>query len=117
MPELLELTATDAAVRCAPMADRVLILPKPDVTESPGGVALPDYHHTDGESALPREGTVIAVGPGRWNPDGSRRIPMDVAPGDVVAFSRNSGNDFKVGGQEYLLVPERDIFVKLPKSE
>ena len=102
---MLELTATDAQVRCRPMGDRVLVLPESDRTMSDGGVHLPDTHQERDE---PRRGRVLAVGAGKWLHN--VREPMDLAVGMRVAFSRNAGSDITIGETEFLLIHERDVF-------
>ena len=59
----------------------------------------------------PQEGTVVAVGPGRVTDDGNR-IPMDVAVGDTVVYSRYSPQEYKEGDTEYLILREDDILFK-----
>lgn len=111
---MLDLTATDAQVRCRPMGDRVLILPEDDRTslditdENTGAVHkihIPDTHT---EREEPRRGRVLAVGAGKWLHN--TREPMDLQPGMRVAFSRNAGSDITIGDVSYLLVHERDVF-------
>lgn len=111
---MLELTATDAQVRCRPMGDRVLILPEDDRTsvtvadEATGEsrtIHLPDTHT---EREEPRRGRVLAVGAGKWLHN--TREPMDLQAGMRVAFSRNAGSDITIGDMNMLLVHERDVF-------
>ncbi|MEN6314061.1 MAG: co-chaperone GroES, partial [Clostridiaceae bacterium] len=59
----------------------------------------------------PQEAEVIAVGPGALN-DKGERIPMDVAVGDKVIFSKYGGTEVKVNGEEYLIMNQRDILAK-----
>ncbi len=55
----------------------------------------------------PQEGTVVAVGPGRFE-DGSAS-PLDVAVGDKVIYSKYGGTEVKVDGEEYLILSARDV--------
>jgi chaperonin GroES len=57
----------------------------------------------------PQEGTVVAVGPGRFNEDGDERVPMDVAVGDTVIYSKYGGTEVKVEGEDYLILSARDV--------
>ncbi len=61
----------------------------------------------------PQEGEVIAVGPGRWDEDGEKRIPVDVKAGDRVLYSKYAGTEVKIDGEELLVVPARDILARI----
>lgn len=117
---MLDLTATDAQVRCRPLGDRALILPEDDRTsvnvkdEGTGAtrtIHLPDTHT---EREEPRRGRVLAVGAGKWLH--GVREPMDLEAGMRVCFSRNAGNDITIGDTEFLLVHERDVFAVIDEA-
>ncbi len=57
----------------------------------------------------PKEGKVVAVGPGKVLEDGKRQA-MQLKAGDRVLFSSYAGTEVKVGGEEYLVMEETDIF-------
>ena len=57
------------------------------------------------------EGEVLAVGPGALN-DKGERVPMDVAVGDKVIYSKYGGMEVKIDGEAYLILSERDILAK-----
>ena len=59
------------------------------------------------------EGTVVAVGPGRF--DDGVRVPMDIKVGDVVLYSKYGGTEIKHGGEEYLVLSARDILAVIAK--
>ena len=56
----------------------------------------------------PQEGKVIATGPGRID-DNGQRVPLDVAEGDVVIFSKYGGTEVKYDGDEFLILSARDV--------
>ncbi|XDE62150.1 co-chaperone GroES [Arthrospira platensis BEA 1257B] len=56
----------------------------------------------------PQVGEIVAAGPGRRNDDGSR-CEMEVKVGDKVLYSKYAGTDIKLGGDEYVLLAEKDI--------
>jgi chaperonin GroES len=62
---------------------------------SSGGIYIPDT-----AKEKPQEGTVVAVGPGRLTDEGNR-VPMDVAVGDTVVYSKYAGTEYKEGEIEY----------------
>jgi chaperonin GroES len=89
-----------------PLGDRVAIKPTPQEEVSKGGIVLPDT-----AKEKPQEGKIIAVGPGRLTEDG-KRIAMDVKKGDKVIYSKYAGTEFKLGGEELIIMREGDILAK-----
>ena len=63
----------------------------------------------------PQEGKVIAVGPGRFDEDGEKRIPMDIKTGDTVVFSKYGGTEVSYDGKDYLLLSARDVLAIVSK--
>jgi chaperonin GroES len=74
-----------------------------------GGLVLPDT-----VKEKPIEGVVIAVGPGKINDDG-KRSPMDLKENDKVIYSKYSGTEVKLDGEEYLIISERDVLAVIEK--
>jgi len=62
----------------------------------------------------PQEGTVVAVGPGRFE-DGNR-VPLDVSTGDTVIYSKYGGTEVKVEGEDYLILSARDVLAVTKKK-
>ena len=60
-------------------------------------------------------GEIVAVGPGRWDEDGEKRIPLDVAEGDTVIYSKYGGTEIKYNGEEYLILSARDVLAVVNK--
>ena len=87
-----------------PLGNRVLIKRMKKNTTK-GGILLPDS-----AQEKPKEGTVVAVGPGKMNDDGKVEA-MNVSIGDLVLFSSYSGTEVKDQGdeEEYLIMAEDDI--------
>ena len=92
-----------ADVKLRPLGDRVVVKPagREEVTKS--GIVLPDT-----AKEKPQRGTVLAVGAGRKDDDGDR-IAMDVVVGDVVMFAKYAGTEFKLDGEDVLILAEKDI--------
>lgn len=86
-----------------PLGDKILVkrLEAQDVTK--GGIVLPDS-----AKEKPKEGTVIAVGPGKVVDDGTRGT-MQLKKGDRVLFTSYAGTEIKVDGEEYLVMGEDDV--------
>ena len=90
-----------------PLGERVVVLPIEQEAQTKGGIFLPDT-----AKEKPQEGKVVAVGPGRVSDDGSR-IPMELAKGDRVIYSKFAGTEYKEGDDEYLILRESDILAKI----
>ena len=97
------------ATTIKPLEDRVLVQPLEAETTTASGLVIPDT-----AKEKPQEGKVIAAGPGRVDDKGAR-IPMDVAEGDVVIFSKYGGTEIRYNNQEYLLLNSRDILAIVEK--
>jgi len=100
----------DVAVTIKPLEDRVLVEPLEAEQTTASGLVIPDT-----AKEKPQEGRVVATGPGRFDNDGAKRVPMDVAEGDVVVFSKYGGTELKYDGKEYLLLNARDILAVVSK--
>jgi len=92
-----------AVAKIRPVGDRVVVKPaaKEEITKS--GIVIPDT-----AKEKPQEGTVIAVGSGRLLDNGDRAA-MDVREGDRILFAKYGGTEFKLDGEEYLVLKENDI--------
>ena len=97
------------ATTIKPLEDRILIQPLEATTQTASGIYIPDT-----AKEKPQEGKVVATGPGRIDDKGNR-VPLDVAEGDVVIFSKYGGTEVKYDGQEYLLLNARDILAVVSK--
>jgi chaperonin GroES len=95
--------ATATATKLRPLGDRVVIQPTPREEMTKSGIVLPDT-----AKEKPQEGKIIAAGPGRLTDEGSRE-PMDVKEGDTVLYAKYAGTEFKIEGEELLIVSQKDI--------
>jgi len=99
--------ATKTKVKFTPLGNRIVVEPlESDEQMTTGGIYIPDT-----AKEKPQEGKVVAVGPGRLSDDG-KRIPMDVAVGDTVVYSKYGGTEYKEGATEYLVLREDDVLLK-----
>jgi chaperonin GroES len=97
-------TVTKSTVtKLRPLGDRVVIEPTPREEMTKSGIVLPDT-----VKEKPQEGKVLSVGPGKVLDDGSREA-IDVKPGDKVLYAKYAGTEFKVDGEELLIVSQKDI--------
>ena len=86
-----------------PLGDRIIITPTAAEEVTKGGIVLPDT-----AKEKPREGEVIAVGPGKVQDNGIK-VPMDIKVGDKVIYSRYGGTEVKVGANEYVILRQEDV--------
>jgi chaperonin GroES len=96
------------ALKLKPLEDRVVVEPLEQEEKTKGGIVLPDT-----AKEKPQKGKIVAVGPGRYDEEG-KRVPMEVKPGDVVAYSRYAGTEVKIEGKEYLILRESDVLAIFP---
>ena len=90
-----------------PLADKLIIkVIEPTDEKTKGGLYVPDT-----AKEKPQEGEVMAVGPGARN-DKGERVPIDVAVGDKVIFSKYAGSEIKIDGEAIFIMSERDIMAK-----
>ncbi|MGH2760112.1 MAG: co-chaperone GroES [Actinomycetota bacterium] len=101
-------TKTKTKTTIEPLEDRVVIRPLEGEEMTASGLVIPDT-----AKEKPQEGEVLAVGPGRWDEDGDKRIPVDVKTGDRVLYSKYAGTEVKIDGEELLVVPARDILARI----
>jgi chaperonin GroES len=93
-------------VNITPLHDRVLVRRLEQIETAKGGIIIPDT-----AKEKPQEGEVIAVGAGKL--EKGHRIPLDVKVGDRILFGKYTGSEIKIDGQEYLILREEEILVKV----
>jgi chaperonin GroES len=94
-----------------PLYDRLLVQRDEEVTTLAGGIIIPDN-----SAEKPQEGTVLEIGHGRLLESGVT-VPMIVRVGDRIMFGKYAGTEIKLGGKEYLIMQEVEIYGILPKSK
>jgi chaperonin GroES len=98
------------SVNIKPLEDRILVQPLDAEQTTASGLVIPDT-----AKEKPQEGKVLAVGPGRFDDAGEKRVPVDVNVGDVVVYSKYGGTEIKYQGEEYLILSARDVLAILDK--
>ncbi len=91
------------SVNIKPLEDRIVVQPLDAEQTTASGLVIPDT-----AKEKPQEGEVLAVGPGRVD-DNGQRVPIDVAVGDKVIYSKYGGTEVKYAGAEYLILSARDV--------
>ena len=91
------------SVNIKPLEDKIVVQASEAEATTASGLVIPDT-----AKEKPQEGKVLAVGPGRVDDNGNR-VPLDVAVGDVVVYSKYGGTEIKYNGEEYLILSARDV--------
>jgi chaperonin GroES len=91
-----------------PLGDRIIVKAVEEDTTTASGIVLPDT-----AKEKPQKGKVLAVGDGKWDDEGEKRIPLDVAEGDEVLYSKYGGTEISVDGEDLLVLRESDVLAKV----
>jgi chaperonin GroES len=94
---------TKSKIKIQPLADRVVVRPLEDTEQTRGGLYIPDT-----AKEKPQQGTIIAVGPGRF--EKGERVPMELKQGQRVLYGKYSGAEVTLDDQEVLIIKESDVF-------
>jgi chaperonin GroES len=94
-------------MKVRPLHDRILVKRLDQEAKSKGGIIIPDT-----AKEKPMEGRVVAVGAGKVNEEGVV-TPLDVKKGDRILFSKYSGTEIKVEGDDHLIIREDDVLAVL----
>ena len=94
-----------------PLGDRLIVEALEEEETTASGIVLPDT-----AKEKPQRGRVLAVGPGARN-DSGEIVPMEVAEGDEVIFSKYGGTEIKLGTDEVLILRESDVLAKVVGSK
>jgi chaperonin GroES len=90
-------------MKIRPLQDRILVKRIDEEEKTKGGIIIPDT-----AKEKPSEGKVVAVGKGKVNEDG-KLTPLDVKKGDRILFSKYSGTEVNIEGDEHLIIREDDV--------
>ena len=91
-----------------PLEDRIVVKPGDAEEMTVSGLVIPDT-----AKEKPQQGEVLAVGPGRRSDQTGDLIPVDVAVGDVVLYSKYGGTEITVDGDDLLVLSSRDVLAKV----
>jgi chaperonin GroES len=93
-----------------PLGDRLIVEVLDEEETTFSGIVLPDT-----AKEKPQRGRVLAIGPGARN-DKGELVPLDVAVGDEIIFSKYGGTEIKLGADEVLVLRESDVLAKVAAS-
>lgn len=91
-----------------PLEDRIVVRSSEAESTTASGLVIPDT-----AKEKPQQGEVLAVGPGRRSDNSGEIIPVDVAVGDTVVYSKYGGTEITVDGEELLILNARDVLAKM----
>src|ERR1700745_2819711 len=91
-----------------PLEDRIVVRPNEGEETTISGLVIPDT-----AKEKPQQGEVLATGPGRRSEDTGELIPLDVAVGDTVVYSKYGGTEITVDGEDLLILSGRDVLAKI----
>jgi chaperonin GroES len=94
-------------MKLQPLGDRLIVEVLDEEQETVSGIVLPDT-----AKEKPQRGRVLAVGPGSRD-DNGKFVPMDLAEGDEIVFSKYGGTEIRVGTDDYLILRESDVLAKV----
>ncbi len=90
-----------------PLEDRIVVRPAEAEEKTASGLVIPDS-----AKEKPQQGEVLAVGPGRRSDTGDL-IPLDIAVGDTVVYSKYGGTEIAIDGEDVLILSGRDILATI----
>ena len=94
-----------------PLDDRIVVRPSEAEEMTASGLVIPDT-----AKEKPQQGTVLAVGPGRRSEQTGEIIPLGIAVGDTVVYSKYGGTEIAVDGEDVLILTSRDVLAKVGGS-
>ena len=94
-----------------PLGDRIVVAPADEEEVTRGGIVLPDTARK-----RPRDGEVLAVGPGRLL-DSGERAALEVKVGDIVVYSEFGGTEVRVGEEDYVILDEGSVLAINPDAK
>ena len=95
-------------MKLQPLDDRIVVRANEAEETTVSGLVIPDT-----AKEKPQQGEVLAVGPGRRSETSGDVVPMDIAVGDTVVYSKYGGTEIAVDGEDLLILTSRDVLAKL----
>jgi chaperonin GroES len=95
-------------MKLKPLGDRLIVQAIEAEETTASGIVLPDT-----AKEKPQKGKVLAVGEGKLSEETGKRVPLDVAEGDEVLYSKYGGTEIEVDGEDLLVLRESDVLAKV----
>jgi len=97
-------------MKLQPLEDRIVVRPSEAEETTVSGLVIPDT-----AKEKPQQGEVLAIGPGRRADQTGEVIPLDIAVGDTVVYSKYGGTEITIDGEDLLILTSRDVLAKVGK--
>ncbi|MDA8026307.1 MAG: co-chaperone GroES [Actinomycetota bacterium] len=97
-------------MKLSPLDDRIVVRPAQSEERTASGLVIPDT-----AKEKPQQGEVLAVGPGRRADSTGELVPLNIAVGDTVVYSKFGGTEISVDGEDLLILASRDVLAKVAK--
>jgi chaperonin GroES len=94
-------------MKLQPLEDRIVVRPAEAEETTISGLVIPDT-----AKEKPQQGEVLAVGPGRRAESSGELIPLDIAVGDTIVYSKYGGTEIQFDGEDLLILSSRDVLAK-----
>ncbi len=98
-------------MKLVPLEDRIVVRTAEAEETTVSGLVIPDT-----AKEKPQQGEVLAVGPGRRSDTSGDIIPLDIAAGDTVVYSKYGGTEITIDGEDLLILAGRDILAKIENT-
>ena len=98
-------------MKLQPLEDRIVVRTGEPEETTVSGLVIPDT-----AKEKPQQGEVLAVGPGRRADQTGELVPLDLAVGDTVVYSKYGGTEITIDGEDLLILSSRDVLAKVSKK-
>ncbi len=98
-------------MKLRPLGEHIIVKLVEEEEKTKGGIVLPDT-----AKEKPQQGDVVAVGPGTWDEDHEKRIPLDIKVGDRVIFRTYAGTDWKIDGEKHLILKQDEVLAVVERE-
>ena len=95
-------------MKLVPLEDRIVVRTAEAEETTVSGLVIPDT-----AKEKPQQGEVLAVGPGRRAENSGELVPLDIAVGDTVVYSKYGGTEITIDGEDLLILAGRDVLAKV----
>jgi chaperonin GroES len=95
-------------MKLVPLEDRIVVRTAEAEETTVSGLVIPDT-----AKEKPQQGEVLAVGPGRRAETSGDLVPLDIAVGDTVVYSKYGGTEITIDGEDLLILAGRDVLAKV----
>ena len=97
-------------MKLQPLEDRIVVRTGEPEETTVSGLVIPDT-----AKEKPQQGEVLAVGPGRRADQTGELVPLDLAVGDTVVYSKYGGTEITIDGEDLLILSSRDVLAIVEK--